>query len=1075
MPTIAELFQLAARHHQGGNLAQAEPLYRQVLQADPANALANYMLGLLAHQSGHHEAALTLLRQALTLKPDLPGAYFNLGVVLMSLQRFSEAADFLRRSLATDPHQVEAYINLGNAYMNLGQFLDASKCYREALHINPQHPHASKNLGNALNNLGITLQTEGKLHEATDCYRQALAISPVRTDVLNNLGSIFHEQGRLKDASECYRQALQLQPQVANTHNNLGLVYRDQARFAAAAECFEKALQIDPSHKLALWNRCLSRLRHGDFEQGWPDFELRWAQPAMVPRSFDKPRWDGSPLRGKTILVYAEHGLGDTIQFMRYLPLVQHLVGKVIFECQVALFGLLSNIKGIDLLIPAGMPLPLFDVHVSLLSLPSFFLQPHAFIPNEIPYLVADPKRVEHWRRNLQSMPGFKVGISWQGSLNQKNDCRSIPLAEFMPLGWLENCHLISLQVGAGTDQLRSWAGSYPIVEISDRLGAVRDIQDSAAIIKNMDLVVTIDSAVAHLAGALGVPVWVVLPLVPCWRWLIDRPDSPWYHTMHLFRQNKPGDWQEVFERIAAEIRMFSPGSQNRTDSAPASIPNQAESYIQQGNAHLKQGSPDQAAASYREAVRANPRHSYAHNNLGLATLRQGFFDEAKSCFREAILLDPTNSHALFNLGNVLKDQDLMTEAAACYRQALEISPADAAGHNNLGIALQYLGQLEEAVACFRQSIRLSPSNGNVHVNLGIAFQELGKLREATECFENALRLDAGNRTALWNRALLRLLQGNFVKGWPDFEQRAALPGKIPRAFQQPRWDGSQLDGKTILVYAERGLGDSIQFARFLPMVQRRGGEVLLECQPALVDLLAGIPGVRQVVAAGAPIPPFDVQIPLLSLPGLLGTTLATVPADIPYLEVDPRRVAYWQGEIRQAAQRTPNRSDAEAALHVGISWQGSKSHKGDRRSFLLDHFRGLATAQGIQLFSLQVGPATEQLVSASISVTDLGSRFDPNSLVDLAAALLNLDLVVTVDSAVAHLAGALGRPVWVPLVIGSDWRWLLERTDSPWYPTMRLFRQRRWNDWDEVFARIAAELRLFSLGSQNRGRSAPE
>ena len=473
MPTIAELFQLAARHHQGGNLAQAEPLYRQVLQADPANALANYMLGLLAHQSGHHEAALTLLRRALTLKPDLPGAHFNLGVVLMSLQRFSEAADFLRRSLATDPHQVEAYINLGNAYMNLGQFLDASKCYRERC-------TSIRNIHMPLRIWGTRSITWGSLCKLKEnCMRPPIATGKRWPSVRSvRMFSITWE------AFSTNRAGLKTRPNVTGKRCNFSLKWRTHTTtwvlftetrlgLLLPPNVLRKALQIDPSHKLALWNRCLSRLRHGDFEQGWPDFELRWAQPGMVPRSFDKPRWDGSPLRGKTILVYAEHGLGDTIQFMRYLPLVQHLVGKVIFECQVALFGLLSNIKGIDLLIPAGMPLPLFDVHVSLLSLPSFFLQPHAFIPNEIPYLVADPKRVEHWRRNLQSMPGFKVGISWQGSLNQKNDCRSIPLAEFMPLGWLENCHLISLQVGAGTDQLRSWAGSYPIVEISDRLGAV--------------------------------------------------------------------------------------------------------------------------------------------------------------------------------------------------------------------------------------------------------------------------------------------------------------------------------------------------------------------------------------------------------------------------------------------------------------------------------------------------------------------------------------------------------------------------------------------------------------------------
>ena len=230
---------------------------------------------------------------------------------------------------------------------------------------------------------------------------------------------------------------LLLQPQRADVHNNLGLVHQDQGQFANAAACFDKALQIDPDHKLALWNRCLSRLRHGDFERGWADFELRWAQPGMIPRSFDKPRWDGSPLRGKTILVYAEHGLGDTIQFLRYLPLVHELGGSVVFECQPALFKLLRDVRA-DEAVPLA-PLPSFDVHISLLSLPNLFV---SLIPDETPYLDVAPERVAYWREEVRSFDGLKVGISWQGSLNQHRDRRTIPLAQFAPLAREKACIL---------------------------------------------------------------------------------------------------------------------------------------------------------------------------------------------------------------------------------------------------------------------------------------------------------------------------------------------------------------------------------------------------------------------------------------------------------------------------------------------------------------------------------------------------------------------------------------------------------------------------------------------------------
>ena len=251
-------------------------------------------------------------------------------------------------------------------------------------------------------------------------------------------------------------------------------------------------------------------------------------------------------------------------------------------------------------------------------------------------------------------------------------------------------------------------------------------------------------------------------------------------------------------------------------------------------------------------------------------------------------------------------------------------------------------------------------------------------------------------------------------------------------------------------MFAEQGLGDTIQFVRYLPMVKDRGGTVVFECQPALASLCARMRGIDQVIARGAPLPAFDAQVPLLSLPGIFGTTLATIPAAVPYLHADPHLVADWRREL-----------EASEGFKVGIAWQGNPKNKGDRyRSIPLSLFESLASVAGARILSLQVGPGTEQLAAAPFPIIDVGSRFDPSSLEDLAAVMTNLDLVVTIESAVAHLAGALALPVWVALPIASDWRWLLERVDSPWYHTMRLFRQRQFGDWSEVFDRIGAEVK---------------
>ncbi len=452
----------------------------------------------------------------------------------------------------------------------------------------------------------------------------------------------------------------------------------------------------------------------------------------------------------------------------------------------------------------------------------------------------------------------------------------------------------------------------------------------------------------------------------------------------------------------------------------------------------------------FRQAIQIDPTVADYHFNFGIALAGQNEFAEAAECFRQALKINPNDAFGHYNLANAFYKQGQFEEAAAGFRQTLSLNPNMALAHSSLGLVLFWQGELESAIECYRQTVWLDPKNPEAHVDLGSALLWQGQLADAGECFRRALDLEPGHKKGLWNRSLLRLLQGDLEGGWPDYELRPALTGTAC-PFQQPRWDGASLEGKTILVYAEQGLGDTIQFGRYLPLVQGRGGRVIFACQPSLEAL--GFPGVDQLVTAGLPAPPFDVQIPLLSLPLVFGTTLATIPADVPYLQANPQRVLRWRQELANAP------AAGDSGLNIGVAWQGSlnqQTQKGDRRSLPLSHFESLARMPGVRLFSLLVGPGTKELAAAAFPITDLGCRFDPNSLEDLAAALVNMDLVVTVDSAVAHLAGALGVPVWTLLPFAADWRWLLDREDSPWYPTMRLFRQKRLGDWGEVIQRVA-------------------
>jgi hypothetical protein len=313
---------------------------------------------------------------------------------------------------------------------------------------------------------------------------------------------------------------------------------------------YEQALRIEPDYVPARWNRALASLLLGNFEQGWVEYEWRWKRKQQPQRSFRQALWDGRELSGRTILLHAEQGLGDTLQFIRYAPLVKERGGRVIVECQPSLLELLGSCRGIDVLEAQGSALPEFDVQAPLLSLPRILGTSLATIPANVPYVVADAELVGRCRQELEAVPGFRIGIAWQGSTMHKRDRqRSLPLGRFEPLARLPGVRLLSLQVGAGADQLRDLGDRFPIADLGGRFDPW-SLRDAAAVISVLDLVISVDSAMAHLAGALGVPIWLLLPFASDWRWLLEREDSPWYPTMRLFRQSEPGDWDGVFDRV---------------------------------------------------------------------------------------------------------------------------------------------------------------------------------------------------------------------------------------------------------------------------------------------------------------------------------------------------------------------------------------------------------------------------------------------------------------------------------------------------------------------------------------------
>ncbi len=465
-----------------------------------------------------------------------------------------------------------------------------------------------------------------------------------------------------------------------------------------------------------------------------------------------------------------------------------------------------------------------------------------------------------------------------------------------------------------------------------------------------------------------------------------------------------------------------------------------------------------QAEALYRQILAAEPGHAETCNLLGILALQTGRPADAVALLERAVSSDASIIRYRGNLGAAYFTAKRYEDALTTLEATVRDDPTNPEGHYNLAATLAELDRFDEAEVSYNRCLRLQPNHRSTRNNLGNMLREQGRYDEALMHLDRALAVDPKSAYAHYNRALAWLSLGRLTEGWTEYEWRWHCHDFKPRHRNRPQWDGSPLENQTLLVHAEQGLGDTIQFVRYLPEVRRRSPTTIVEVQPSVIGLLCES-GIGGLVAQGSPLPPFDFQIPMASLPCALGTTFETIPADIPYLSANPALTAAWRDHL----SRYPT-------FKIGIAWQGNPSYREDRyRSIPVNQFAPLADVPGVQLFSLQKGPGLEQLAGAkqALRIIDLGTHIDESTgpFLDTVAIMKNLDLVITSDTVPAHLAGALGVNVWVALRRGPDWRWLATGDTSPWYPTMRLFRQQQLGDWPQVFRDMADELRRIVSG----------
>lgn len=519
-PTLAEI---AVRHHRAGRLAQAEAAYLEILAADPENVDALHLMGVVAHQGGRQEQAASLIGRSLALNAGNAAAHSNLGVVLVAQGKPEEAVAAFRRALALQPDFADAYFGLGNALRDQGRRDDAVACLQRALALNPAFVQAHCNLG-------ILLEDQGRSEEAIAHYREALALQPDFAAALVNLGNSLIALGRLDEAEASLRRGLELQPDLAHAKFSLGQL----------------------------------KLLQGDYETGLPLYEYRFEEGALsrfysglqarMTALQGVPRWQGAEAHGKTLLVWTEQGLGDNLMLLRFLPLLKRRgVARLIVYSDPGLVRLVQSIADVDEVVPRDRPLPFgrFDLHCPIMSLPLALGTRLATIPGAVPYLFVPQDLKRRWAQKLAGVAPPRVGLAWSGgALYPRNHARSVRLGQLTPLLEIAGVSFVSLQKGEAAGELEGRGSA-----ILDCMDECDDLVDTAALMEQLDLIITVDTAVAHLAGALGKPVWMLNRFESEWRWLVQREDSPWYPTMRIYRQPAPGQWDDVVARVAAALR----------------------------------------------------------------------------------------------------------------------------------------------------------------------------------------------------------------------------------------------------------------------------------------------------------------------------------------------------------------------------------------------------------------------------------------------------------------------------------------------------------------------------------------
>ncbi|HEV8004125.1 MAG TPA: tetratricopeptide repeat protein, partial [Planctomycetaceae bacterium] len=876
----AKLVREGIEHHKQGRLNRAAALYEQALEIEPLEADARHLLGLIAHQRGDHAAAIDGIRRAIAINERNATYHSNLGVACRSLGKTTESLAAFRRALELNPTSPGMQFNLGNALKDASEFSAAAAEFRRVLAQEPTRAEAWSGLGDALRGME-------EFAEARRCHERAIELAPRSADVHYNLGLMHRDEGQLSRAAECFLKAACLRPDFSDAHANLANTYEDLGHLPQALVAFDRALRLKPDAPLIQFNRSLALLRQGDLAQGWPAYEWRWRHNGK-PRVFSEAEWTPALDPTATVLIYSEQGIGDEVMFASCFGEVISRSGRCLIECEPRLLKLFARSFPAATFFPrAGQidprtaGVPHWDSQIASGSLPRLLRPRLDAFPTHAGYLVPDSEKVRQWRDRFERLGvGLTVGIAWRGGKDPATRRRrSTTLAQWASLFRIPGVAFVNLQYGDCTAELeqtrRDFAANLHDWPDADPLS---DLDNQAAQIAALDLVISVDNATVHLAGALNIPVWTLLPFASDWRWFTNASGSPWYPGMRLFRQETADGaldrkWNNVFATVARELEELA-----NTRAA--------EDY-RRGVRFQDAGQLAEAIDSFRRAAALRPDDSHMLNDLGAAWKQAGRFDLAEAAYRAALAADPHSTAVWFNLGNTHRESNRLEEAVTCYRRARETAPRD----------------------------------HRVLVNLAVALKDLHRFSEAVECLEEALADVPDLAAARFDRSLIWLAQGSFAAGWDEYEWR--LESEPRGCCTTVAVDCNSFAGRPVRILAEQGIGDQVMFASCLEEIARAASACSVECDPRLVELFArSFPEIQVLATPSKPTAPqttaqeqvdqrwdgrerrvsdadSDQVIQFIgSLPRIVRRQIEDFPARIGFLKPSPPRVASWRARL---------------------------------------------------------------------------------------------------------------------------------------------------------------------------------